>query len=103
MKDYKYIQGVGFVRKIDYYLYHFAVYFFIFVILVSTFAVTITVAFALFEILKSYLVYPFTRMCYGAFILFILCVCIVIGNDIANYWIEEVKQNLRRRYHKEGV
>ncbi|RLE69136.1 MAG: hypothetical protein DRJ34_01545 [Thermoprotei archaeon] len=103
MKDYKYIRGVGFVRKTDYYLYLFAAYFFLFVILVSTFATTLVIAFALFEILKSYFVYPIVQISYALSLIYVLGACLMVGNYLADCWIEATKQNLRRRYHKEGV
>ena len=100
MKDYKYISGVGFVRKIDYYLYHFSIYFFSFVFLISAFATTLVAAFALFEILKSYLVYPIVQISYALSLMHIIGVCLIVGNFLVDCWIEEVKQNLRRRYKK---
>ena len=103
MKDYKYIRGIGFVKKTDYYLYLFAIYFYTFVFLVSAFTTTFLIAFALFEILKSYFMYPVIQICYAASILYILGACMLIGNEIIDDWISALQQNLRRKYHKEGV
>jgi len=97
---YKYIQGLGYVKKADYYLYQFSIYFFIFIFLLSSFCLTIIISLALYEILEDYLVNSAISFAFGLSLINILGFSMICVKEFLEEWINEVNENLKKKYKK---
>jgi len=98
MNNYKYIRGIGFVKKTDYYLYQFSIYFFIIIFLLSSFCFTIIISLALMELLKDYLVNSVYSFMFGISLINILGIGIFSIKEIAETWINEAFESLKEKY-----
>ena len=96
--DYKYIQGLGYVKKTDYYLYQFSIYFFIFIFLLSSFCFTIIISLALMELLKDYLVNSVYSFMFAESLINILGIGIFSIKEIMESWMNEAFESLKEKY-----
>ena len=100
MNNYKYIRGIGFVKKTDYYLYQLIKISIFSIFLMSSLCFTIIISLALCELLKNYL----TNISYSYIFAFSLINIIGLSflsiKEIMESWMNEAFESLKEKYKK---
>jgi len=98
MKKYKYVQGIGFVKITDYYLYQLINIFIFSIFLMSSLCFVIIISLALCELLKNYLTNASYSYIFAFSLINIIGFSLLSIKEIMESWMNEAKENLKKKY-----